>query len=147
MNWYLVYELTHFLLIIWRCRSFSTHCFHHFKKLLYDIFYFLYRNKNKEKKFEMRCQFFFFFENYEKHVIEEKKITIHKLYSECTCGVVKFHRGAKIHSLRLNKASVEFHISHPHETIHLTLIQYEGGGKTIYSTICPHASVSITLYY
>lgn len=60
MNWYLVYELTHFLLIIWRCRSFSTHCFHHFKKLLYDIFYFLYRNKNKEKKFEMRCQFFFF---------------------------------------------------------------------------------------
>lgn len=107
---------------------------------------FLYRNKNKEKKFEMRCQFFFF-ENYEKHVIEEKKITIHKLYSECTCGVVKFHRGAKIHSLRLNKASVEFHISHPHETIHLTLIQYEGGGKTIYSTICPHASVSITLYY
>lgn len=41
-------------------------------------------------------------------------------------------------SIRLNKASsntlnlvptVEFHISHPHETIHLTLIQYEGGGK------------------
>lgn len=146
MNWYLVYELTHFLLIIWRCRSFSTHCFHHFKKLLYDIFYFYIGIRIRKRNLKCGVSFLFFFENYEKHVIEEKKITIHKLYSECSCGVVKFHRGAKIHSLRVNKAptytvnlvpSVVFLISHPYETIHLTLIQYEGGGKTMYYTICP----------
>lgn len=73
MNWYLVYELTHFLLIIWRCRSFSTHCFHHFKKLLYDIFYFYIGIRIRKRNLKCGVSFFFFFENYEKHVIEEKK--------------------------------------------------------------------------
>lgn len=60
MNWYLVYELTHFLLIIWRCRSFSTHCFHHFKKLLYDIFYFYIGIRIRKRNLKCGVSFFFF---------------------------------------------------------------------------------------
>lgn len=59
MNWYLVYELTHFLLIIWRCRSFSTHCFHHFKKLLYDIFYFYIGIRIRKRNLKCGVRFFF----------------------------------------------------------------------------------------
>lgn len=54
------------------------------------------------------------------------------------CEIPPGSRNSQSQPIRLNKASsntlnlvpsVEFLISHPHETIHLTLIQYEGGGK------------------
>lgn len=159
MNWYLVYELTHFLLIIWRCRSFSTHCFHHFKKLLYDIFYFLYRNKNKEKKFEMRCQFFGFFWKLRKTCNWRKKKSQFISYTvNARVGLWNSTREPKF-TVLANKAQqglVQYPESCPHGGIPYLTSAWDyssyidtiwGRWETIYYTICPQAPVSINFYY
>lgn len=158
MNWYLVYELTHFLLIIWRCRSFSTHCFSPFQETFIWYILFLYRNKNKEKKFEMRCQFFFFWKLRKTCNWRKKKSQFISYTVNARVGLWNSTREPKF-TVLANKAQqglVQYPESCPLGGIsHLTpawdyssfIDTIWGRWETMYYTICPQASVSINFYY
>lgn len=100
----------------------------------------------------MECGISLFFLNYEIHVMQEISLFIsYTVYtsmglwnSTAEPKFTVFDSTKPPPRLWILSPQWNFTIPHSNDSINLTLIQYEGGGKTIYSTICPQASVSIT---